>query len=153
MDCCVSESRIPSNGQPLDGVTIGLFACGREEKRPSSCHLTDRHIRACQSDDTSLKPPRFIRRRRRFSGFPNGGRTNFLPSLRQPSGGHIRIRQTGCCLERGLLYPPLAALRRFPRRVSRCPPCLGPTIDTYLRTFAASAAVPTKYTLTDKLYY
>ena len=61
MDCCVSESRIPSNGQPLDGVTIGFFACGREEKRPSSCHLTDRHIRACQSGHflktASLHPP------------------------------------------------------------------------------------------------
>ena len=61
VDCCVSESRIPSNGQPLDGVTIGLFACGREEKRPLSCHLTDRHIRACQSGHflktASLHPP------------------------------------------------------------------------------------------------
>ena len=39
-----------------------------------------------------------------------------VPSLRQPSGGHIRVRQTGHCLESGLLHPPQAALRRFPRR-------------------------------------
>ena len=36
-----------------------------------------------------------------------------ISSLRQPSGGHIRVRQTGRCLESGLLHPPLAALRRF----------------------------------------
>mgnify|MGYP001540654664 CR=1 FL=1 len=152
MDCCVSESRIPSNGQPLDGVTIGFFACGREEKRPSSCHLTDRHIRACQSGHflktASLHPPPAALQR--FSRW----RQNQLFALVAPA-----VRRThsyppnGVLLESGLLYPPLAALRRFPRRVSRCPPCLGPTIDTYLRTFAASAAVPTKYTLTDKLYY
>lgn len=38
-----------------------------------------------------------------------------VPSLRRPSGGHIRVRQTGRCLESGLLHPPQAALRRFPR--------------------------------------
>jgi len=36
-----------------------------------------------------------------------------ISPLRQPSGGHIRVRQTGRCLESGLLHPPLAALRRF----------------------------------------
>ena len=42
-----------------------------------------------------------------------------VPSLRQPSAGHIRARQTGRCLESGLLHLPQAALRRFPRRPLR----------------------------------
>ena len=36
------------------------------------------------------------------------------PSCR-PTDGHCRARQSGHFLETGLLHPPLAALRRFPR--------------------------------------
>ncbi len=37
------------------------------------------------------------------------------PPLCRPIGGHCRARQSGHFLETGLLHPPLAALRRFPR--------------------------------------
>ena len=37
------------------------------------------------------------------------------PPSCQPIPGHCRVRQSGHFLETGLLHPPLAALRRFPR--------------------------------------
>ena len=37
------------------------------------------------------------------------------PPLCRPIPGHCRARQSGRFLETGLLHPPLAALRRFPR--------------------------------------
>ena len=38
---CISESRIPSNGQPLDGVAVGFSACGGEENpRRNVCRWT-----------------------------------------------------------------------------------------------------------------
>ena len=37
------------------------------------------------------------------------------PPLCRPIPGHCRARQSGHFLETGLLHPPLAALRRFPR--------------------------------------
>ena len=37
------------------------------------------------------------------------------PPLCRPTDGHCRARQSGHFLETGLLHPPLAALRRFPR--------------------------------------
>ena len=58
-----SENRASQRAAPRWGGSLIFVATSAV--RPSLCHLTGRHICACQSDDTSLKPPRCICHRRR----------------------------------------------------------------------------------------
>ena len=51
--------------------------------------------------------------RKRYMGCVGAGLS--CPPLCRPTDGHCRARQSGHFLETGLLHPPLAALRRFPR--------------------------------------
>ena len=51
--------------------------------------------------------------RKRIMGCVGAGLS--CPPLCRPIPGHCRARQSGHFLETGLLHPPLAALRRFPR--------------------------------------
>ena len=66
MDCCVSENRASQRAAPRWGGSLIFVATSAV--RPSLCHLSGRHICACQSDDTSLKPPRCICHRQRSGG-------------------------------------------------------------------------------------
>lgn len=91
VDCFAVERRIP-DGAPAGGLlrqreskplcsAASMAAeqtfCPRCANRPADTFVSAKR-------GASLKPPRFIRHRRRFSGFPDGGRTNVSSSPAAP---------------------------------------------------------------------
>ena len=78
--------------------------------RSSAPHVTSRRGDPCS------------RPLRRTTCNPPVGAGGCPPSC-QPTDGHCRTRQSGHFLEIGSLLPPLAALRRFPRRPVYRTPC------------------------------
>ena len=92
-------------------VRVAALSAASEPRRRLGCAAL-----VVSSDWPShLCPPVRTHPKNRLA-FPAAGSASAVFPLRQPSGGHIRGRQTGRCLESGLLHLPQAALRRFPRR-------------------------------------
>ena len=119
-------------------VRVAALSAASEPRRRLGCAAL-----VVSSDWPShLCPPVRTHPKNRLA-FPAAGSASAVFPLRQPSGGHIRGRQTGRCLESGLLHLPQAALRRFPRRpLQKTRPSYGWFFDFVTRRPAYPAAAP-----------
>ena len=126
MDCCVSENRASQRTALRWGGSLIFVATSTV--RPSLCHLTGRHICACQSDDTSLKPPRFIRHRRR------GGAS--CPRCAS------RLADTFVSIRRGAALKPPRCICHRQRSGASCPRCASRLADTFVSIRRGAALKP-----------
>ena len=102
------NGRATARVAPTECLPIG-FRRGRRPRRPAS--VTRGAVRR-RGEGT---PPYERLQEARWVSLRCVGEGLSCPPSCQPTDGHCCARQSGHFLETGLLHPPLAALRRFPR--------------------------------------